>query len=70
VLEFDGYTYHKYEEQFVHDRKRDRVLQENGFTVQRFASKEFAKGNYVATSMELGRCIERLCESWGQTTTE
>ena len=40
VVECDGFEYHKNKEQFINDRKRDRLLKSHGYDVVRFSGSE------------------------------
>jgi very-short-patch-repair endonuclease len=53
AIELDGHTYHeRTEDQAVHDRARDRFLQENGWSTLRFHRKEIEEN--------LDRCIDQV----------
>ena len=67
VFEFDGYTYHSGRKPFVSDRKRDRILQDKGYKVRRYASDEFfTPAKYFETAMQIDEWIQELCERGGQ----
>lgn len=40
IVECDGFEHHSNKDSFISDRKRDRVLQSNGFQVLRFSGSE------------------------------
>lgn len=52
AIECDGLEYHANRNQYILDRQRDRVLQENGFFVMRFSSVEIFNN--------LPRCIDEI----------
>lgn len=54
IIEIDGYT-HEWEEQWVLDQRRQKKLEELGFTVLRFKDEEV---------LDDIRNVERVIESW------
>jgi hypothetical protein len=52
LIECDGYEFHKSKEVFISDRKRDRVLKNNGIDVLRFSGSEI-KTDFIKISHEV-----------------
>jgi hypothetical protein len=52
LIECDGYAFHSSKEAFTSDRKRDRVLKNNGIEVLRFSGSEI-KTDFIKTSYEV-----------------
>ncbi|MDR1147398.1 MAG: DUF559 domain-containing protein [Spirochaetaceae bacterium] len=52
LIECDGYEFHNSKEAFINDRKRDRVLKNNGIEVLRFSGSEI-KTNFIEIFYEI-----------------
>jgi hypothetical protein len=52
LIECDGYEFHNSKEVFINDRKRDRVLKNNGIEVLRFSGSEI-KNDFIEISYEV-----------------
>lgn len=59
IVECDGYQYHGDKDSFSADRKRDRVLNQNGYQVLRFSGPEI-HANPIAVADELIRYLIAL----------
>ncbi|HGF5084589.1 TPA: endonuclease domain-containing protein [Vibrio parahaemolyticus] len=61
IVECDGYKYHGNKASFINDRKRDRVLKRNGYTVLRYSGSEIWS-QPVESGIDLVEYLLECCE--------